>query len=197
MGVWLCGGRVKRRSHVPELTAERRQVIEDRANRFLVEQGVVGVPVDIKSLVKKLDFRVKELDFRDNRTTGMIAVNENEWIENTDTHRLIAVGKQLGHERSRFIIAHELGHYLLHKTQEQPLFARRDTDTNRSDEPEAELFGRAILMPKDKMEEAVRYFKSNERAQKAFSSISKFIGALFDVTEKKALVRLEELCLLG
>ena len=53
-------------------------------------------------------------------------------------------------KKSRFITAHEYGHFKLHKDPNEELYAHRDRDKRDTpQELEADYFARSILMPKD------------------------------------------------
>jgi len=177
------------------LTINRRNEIENIANTLLLSVNALQIPISIESLIKSLGFELKVMNFPDDTTTSMIIVNDDAKIENTNTHRLIATCGKLSPERSRFIIAHELGHFMLHKPENEPLFAHRDTEKSRSnnkpEEAEAEFFARVLLMPSIAVEQAIEYFKSNNL--KSFDSIFDFTSAIFEVTPSKASIRLTEL----
>ncbi len=85
-------------------------------------------------------------------------VNDNDFVDaEATTHRLIIVNDKFKNpnnennakvRKSRFITAHEYGHFILHKQPEEALYAHRDSDKRENDlELEADYFARAILMP--------------------------------------------------
>ena len=178
-----------------QMKDERKNDIENTTYRFLEEQGAVSIPVDVNALASKLGFKVKKTNFSDKAITGMILVNENEKIPNVDTNMFIAVSSWLDEQKARFILAHELGHFSLHKKAKQPLFAYRDTDQRSGSlvEDEAELYARALLMPRPSVKAAVRVYKEDEELSKEYGSLTAFISKIFNVSHKKAYDRLDEL----
>ena len=164
--------------------------IEERAWALLRE---FGFPVN-EGLAERLGFTVATMRFQDPKITGLILVNDREPIKGVNVQRFIGISEDLPKDRYRFILAHELGHFILHKRNEEPLFAFRDYDNSRSGTPEeeqAELFARALLMPKEYIKTAVQSAESDIKNNR--ERLSEYISKLFQVTPKKADQRLEEL----
>lgn len=108
--------------------------------------------VDIVSMVKKEAFEVKTSEM-DIETTGCLLVdnsgNSNERIIIVNTKfRNPDNEKDVVFKKSRFITAHEYGHFKLHSKDGQKIYAHRDT-YHRTEpiELEADYFARSILMP--------------------------------------------------
>jgi len=177
------------------MTERQKQEIEYVAERFLRDQDAFRLPVDVDALTKKLGIKVIRMSFNEEPVTGMIVVDDDKPIPHIGAHRLISVNEALDKEQTRFIIAHELGHFKLHKMPVQTLITYRDTDepADTQVEAEAEFFARALLMPKAFMELAVRKFQGNF---KKHHSIQSFIGQIFEVSLPKAYKRLLELKML-
>jgi predicted transcriptional regulator len=87
----------------------------------------------------------------------------------------------------RFTLAHELGHYVLHsKFGEVPLTASRIFSSNTAldlAEVEADAFALAFLMPKDKLDEAIR----------KYGIAPEILSAEFGVDSTIAKIRLDSL----
>jgi len=181
------------------MTENRRQEIENATYRFLEEQNAVSFPIDVNAIAKKLGFKVERMDFGDEKITGMILVNDNEPIPNVDTQRFIGINAQLNGERTRFILAHELGHFKLHKEKNMPLLAYRCTDERNEtpEEEEAELYARALLMPRRSIEAAASMYRESDELLNVYNTMTEFISRIFKVSEKKAYERLRELALLS
>lgn len=112
---------------------QRMLEIEEIATRLLKDESFDDSPsVDIVSIVEKdgFDVRPKEMPIS---TTGCLFVNDDK----KSKERTILVNtrfknpeneKDVIFKKSRFITAHEYGHFILHKQPEQPLYAHRDSD---------------------------------------------------------------------
>ena len=125
--------------------------IDRQAAKVLAEAGVVGPPVDVEWLATKifdLDVLYEHLE---SGVSGMLYRDERQ--------SAIAVNLDHPEVRQRFTIAHELGHFLLHKGRpiivDHLVRARvnlRDSESSlatSSEEIEANGFGAALLMPSE------------------------------------------------
>lgn len=157
--------------------------------------------VDISSIVKKDKFKIKFMDMPID-TTGCILVNDRKW--GIKKERFIIVNENLSipedndeddiiFKKRRFITAHEFGHYILHKPQNEPLYAhRKSNNENRlNEEIEAEYFARCLLMPERSFisfYEGLNLF-GNDDEEYTITMLSN----LFKVSKNKVRIRLEEL----
>lgn len=186
-------------SNMPKIEKQRMLEIENITKKLLINTGSEQSPsTDIVSLVKKAGFEVKPQKM-DLETTGCLLVDDD------DKKRIIMVNTifknpdnedDVVFKKSRFITAHEYGHFILHKESGQPIYAHRDT-CHRTEpiELEADYFARSILMPSDKFQlyyEIVNQFGNNDE-DFTVSILSK----LFKVTRKKIKMRMEDLLTLA
>lgn len=167
--------------------------------------------VDIVSLVKSDNFLVQTADLPLN-TTGYLVVNENEFIDRKKTHRLIVVNRNFKNpdneenvilKKSRFITAHEYGHFILHKKKDEDLFAHRDSDKrNSTEELEADYFARSILMPAKNFIEAISIIdksiskiihKNSNKKIICDRYVLELLSNYFKVTKAKVLKRMEDI----
>lgn len=140
----------KSRSIMGDLSLDRKKEIEAQVKRLIGDFDYKKSSyVDIVSIVKKDGFIVEPKDM-DINTTGCLFIDHSDernikrniWVntrfKNPDNEADIVFKK------SRFITAHEYGHFILHNS----ISAHRDTD-HRTDEIEleADYFARSILMP--------------------------------------------------
>lgn len=175
----------------------RRQEIENVVNDIIV-QNYLGAPgFDLtKFLTKQCDFKIGAQDL-DKNTTGILLVDDDEYIPDTETHRLISVNRDLGVDdeyiynlKKRFIVAHEYAHFVLHKN-EHTQFAHRDTDKkNTPEEREADYFARCLLMPRKLVSDVLEVDGIKEQT---LCDKANMISRLFSVTLTKAKTRIEEL----
>ena len=173
----------------------RREEIESIVDQKIKENELDKPGFDLIKFLKEKDGFEIVLQNMPDDTTGLIIINDNEKIQGTNTNRLIAINNSLQTDpnyiqRRRFIIAHEYAHSQLHKN-DSVLFAHRDTCKRETpQEQEADFFARCLLMPRKLVEEVLEgvadeRLSDNEKA--------KYIASIFNVTEKKAKVRIKEL----
>ena len=94
---------------------------------------------NIEQLIERLGGRVTKSDWESARETGSITVRGPNDFE-------ISLSPMSGDRRSRFTIAHELGHYVLHAyAGKKPLKVQRDG--SGPVEWEANWFAAGFLMP--------------------------------------------------
>lgn len=155
--ITLTNADIFKSNNYQDISKEKKLKIEKVVALILEEMDSAHTAyVDIIDLVKKDDFLVQTSEM-DVETTGCLIVNDLKTVMNTNKHRLIVVNKVLRNDnndenyilkKSRFITAHEYGHFRMHKKPNQPIYAHRDT-YHRTDpqELEADYFARSILMP--------------------------------------------------
>lgn len=186
----------KKRKQQMSITTNRKKEIEEQVNKILQGEKFKKNPqVDIVALVEKENFVVKAERMEIN-TTGLLYAGDDE--------RVITVNKEFKNpdneenvvfKKSRFITAHEYGHFILHKEQlGTPIYAHRDTYNRTSTiELEADYFARSILMPLEKFRlfhEAAKQM-CNEEDYEEFVPYA--LSVVFGVTRNKVLKRMEDL----
>lgn len=152
--------------------------------------------VDIVSMVKKEAFEVKTSEM-DIETTGCLLVdnsgNSNERIIIVNTKfRNPDNEKDVVFKKSRFITAHEYGHFKLHSKDGQKIYAHRDT-YHRTEpiELEADYFARSILMPLTQFKLYYEIVKEIAENDEKFQL--NILSKLFGVTRNKVKMRMEDL----
>lgn len=150
----------------------------------------------VKFLKEKEDFSVASNSLQGD-TTGMLFVDDENYVPDTSTHKLIVINSSLQEQpnfvqRRRFIIAHEYAHYILHKNRSVQ-YAHRDTSKREApEEKEADFFARCLLMP----EKMIKPFLEFDPIKSvSWDNKVSLVSRLFNVTKKKAEQRLrEDLC---
>jgi len=134
--------------------------IEKLASDILDEFHIEKLPIPIETIVKKRGLEIKAYDLGEDVSGALVIKDGKGTIGYNPTESKV---------RQRFTIAHELGHYELHKN-DNGLFIDKDfkvmfRDHNSSTgeflmEQEANAFAAAILMPEKllKVEMKRRYF---------------------------------------
>jgi hypothetical protein len=174
------------------LSKERKVQIEEVVREIVKDVDFNALHfVDIVSIVKKDGFVVEPHEM-DIETTGCL------FIDATNSSRTIWVNTEFKNpdndddvvfKKSRFITAHEYGHFKLHNS----FTAHRDT--YHREEPlelEADYFARSILMP-------LRYFNLCYTAVYEFSKqdigyTTTILSQYFNVTKNKVSKRIADLC---
>jgi Zn-dependent peptidase ImmA (M78 family) len=119
----------------------------------LAEIGA-DVPVDVDAVAGFLGLSVLQEDLEES-VSGMLVVK--------DSHGVIGVNGHHHANRRRFTTAHEIGHYLLHRSgasvfvDAAPVFFRDEVSSAGTErqEIEANAFAAELLMPKERLHERV------------------------------------------
>lgn len=194
-----------------DISLEKKREIEEVVNKILDENNIgreakeSSLIVDIVRLVKSHDFAVQSADM-DIDTTGCLMVNEHGRVLDSKKNKLILVNANFTNEnhdenvvlkKSRFITAHEYGHYVLHKEEKEPFYAHRDS-RHRTEpmELEADYFARSILMPLDVFKKYVTALKNLKIFDDHELAVS-VLSTIFKVTKNKVQKRLNDIEQLG
>lgn len=202
--------RKKGRMLMKDIENTRKAEIERRVDEILVQSGVKHLSaVDIVPLVRSHNFLVQTADLPLD-TTGYLVVNDKEPVdEDKQYHRLIVVNNKFQNssseenivlKKSRFITAHEFGHFILHKQANEPLYAHRDSGARENQkELEADYFARSILMPRKTLlalngmvDEATKADETMTEEEKKEFKVHYF-SSFFKVTKNKAQKRIGDI----
>ena len=181
---------------VAELSEDRKREIQKTAEDILDQYKLLPGFDLARFLTQKENFvlGLKEMECN---TTGVLLINQEEFIRGTNTHKLILINQKLQEQpnfqqRSRFIAAHEYGHSKLHAGG-KPYYPHRDTsNVNAPQEQEAEYFARCLLMPEKSIRELTEL---SAVANGSFEDKVAMIARFFNVTQKKASQRMADLVL--
>ncbi|TLD94490.1 ImmA/IrrE family metallo-endopeptidase [Helicobacter jaachi] len=116
-----------------------------RAQKTLKAHSDGEYPIKVVDLAHAMGLRVMETKFTKDSIAGLLDMNE----------RTIYIAKSEGYARKRFSIAHEIGHYVLHKEEcqkEGRHISYRDEISSLGfeiKEIEANFFAANLLMPKE------------------------------------------------
>lgn len=114
----------------------------------LRQGGLLNPPVDVYDVAEFLGLEIVE-EVMDDEMSGYIEPRRSGWV--------IGVNKFHHPNRQRFTIAHEIGHFVLHRPTERVVditFARRLGARDRI-ENEADQFASDLLMPADEFRRVV------------------------------------------
>lgn len=189
-----------------DISREKKIEIEKKVEQILDKSNYKKTDIiDIVSFVKDNGFVVQKADLPIN-TTGYLVVNDDDPIDETsNTHRLIVVNnefknpdneKDVRQKKSRFITAHEYGHFILHK-RDNKMYAHRDSDKRKTpEELEADYFARSILMPAKpflSLSHCLDILIENPNNTDIHSKKVEFLSSYFNVTRNKVIKRLGDI----
>lgn len=149
----------------------------------IINQARTRVPVDVFSVASALGVRVNTA-FLDGAVSGM--------IENIRGQFIITVNHADAYVRQRFTVAHELGHFMLHRHligdgldddrayRSTNVGKYHNTKVGRREETEANRFAANLLMPRNLVE--------RER-QRLLDSVPE-MASLFGVSEHAMSIRM-------
>lgn len=161
--------------------------IEEKTEIILKENSFFTVGFDVQKLCKKIGIHVVGKKFEDD-ISGLFLISENTPV--------ISYNSNEDSKRIRFTIAHELGHYILHSS-EQPFFLDkspkvmyRNTASSTGEflkEREANAFAASLLMPSKLIESEIENLPSDT------GDIIKYLAKKFQVSEQAMSFRLSNL----
>lgn len=128
------------------MMANLYKTIDEKAQKLLEQSDALVQPVDLNRVVEHLKLSIKEKPLED-EYSGFLAVKEKTIVVNS---RHVPV-------RRRFTIAHEIGHYQLHRKQnnnmavfiDRAAYYRKDSAEGMEHrmELEANAYAAGLLMP--------------------------------------------------
>jgi len=132
--------------------------IKALAQRLLRDLNITTLPVPIETIASAKGLTIRYNDDRDSDISGFLLLGMGEPTIGVNTHHPLT--------RQRFTIAHELGHFLLHRVDNKDAHVdygfqvklRDDLSAQGTDveEREANSFAAEILMPADFLERDLR-----------------------------------------
>lgn len=163
------------------LSQTKIEEIEAKASDVLssaYDGGKISFPVDLGRVAQRNGLTLKQATFSDTDALGK--------FDRTQKTIWVAEGEYL--PRASFTIAHEIGHYVLHKNDTE-VFWRLDTINLEQQKPEEETeanwFAASLLMPRNHI---LRYWsQTHDRS---------LLAKIFGVSESAMLYRLKSLSLL-
>jgi Zn-dependent peptidase ImmA (M78 family) len=164
--------------------------IETHVESILSQFKITKLPVPVEKIALKLDLAVTPADLGPG-ISGALFVNNGK--------ASIGVNEKESKVRRRFTIAHELGHYLLHKNS-QTLFVEkkvffRDEESSSGEERkerEANAFAAALLMPYSILKSEIDVAKQSIILESDEDLVS-YLSKKFDVSEIAMTYRLMNL----
>ena len=161
------------------------RVAEHAARQLLRDSGITNAPTDLVSITNYLNL-VVTTEALSSDVSGMLLRGERS---------VIAVNSSQSTRRRRFTVAHEIGHFLLHKG----VYIDKDTRVNHRDtrasigidldEVQANAFAAELLMPEPLL---LREFSARVRkGAGSETAIVDDLAEIFDVSRQAMEIRLK------
>jgi len=159
------------------------------AQALLDKFEVYTIPIKIEEIAKKEGLKVIPYPFNEG-ISGTLLINEN----------VIGFNQTESRVRRRFTIAHELGHFMLHRNQNKTVFLDKlfrfnvpNDNQNEQFEMEANAFAAAILMPEKILRKEIKGIEIDLGDELAI----KYLAKKFDVSTTAMYFRLLNLKLIS
>jgi Zn-dependent peptidase ImmA (M78 family) len=126
--------------------------VTDITFQMVVAANILKAPVNVDAIAKSCGVAIEKTDLGD-EVSGLLVSQGDQAV--------IAYSPHQGEQRRRFTIAHELGHFILHKDSEgDTVFVDKDfivkyrsnkiySEIELKQEQEANAFAASLLMPKE------------------------------------------------
>ncbi|MEI8390372.1 MAG: ImmA/IrrE family metallo-endopeptidase [bacterium] len=151
------------------------------AMELMQKLSINSFPVDLKIILQNYNIELENTSFDNDDISGML-------IKNNEKYKVV-VNQNHSQTRKNFTIAHELGHYFLHKDLkdkfEDRIFFRGAVSDNL--EFQANIFAGELLMPEAEFKKQI---------QSGINTIEE-LAAYFDVSTLALRVRAKQLNLSG
>lgn len=169
-----------------------KRVVEE-ASSILHRAGITDAPIDLNRVLTAAQVHVESVDLGPD-ISGLLAVHDGK--------ATIAYSNSQSRQRQRFTIAHELGHFLLHKSdKEDTVFIDKDfiikyrsnkaySELEMRQEQEANTFAASLLMPKDLVFMELHKAESRQLSE---SDLIEKLAQNFDVSVPAMTFRLTNL----
>ena len=139
------------------MTKQKIEEIENQVSEILASCGIKELPIPIEKIAISRGLKLKPYDMGDN-ISGALVIESGIGTIGYNTRE--------SKVRQRFTIAHELGHYELHKARHElfldeklPVILYRNENSRKGEnvmEMEANAFAAAILMPRNFLDRSIQ-----------------------------------------
>jgi|SRR5665647_967015 len=169
-----------------------RKRIEDLTAQILAKFDTNELPVPIRKIAEQSGIKIHSYDLGENISGVLVIKNDQGTIGINPTEQSV---------RQRFTIAHELGHYVLHRNSNESIFIdkeykvlfrdQRSSTGEDKREQEANAFAASILMPKKLLIEQIQTHFLDLTDENAVKRLAK----MFNVSVIAMTIRISNLSL--
>ena len=163
------------------------KIASDLLERFRIHE----LPIPLNKIIKSFNVTIKPYELGEN-ISGLLVIDSGVGT--------IGINPNDSKVRQRFTLAHELGHYILHKHETElfidkeftVLFRNQKSSTGEiKREQEANAFAASILMPKKFLVEEISRFNFDLNDENSIKKLSK----TFEVSSAAMAFRISNLSL--
>lgn len=165
-------------------------------NRDIIEELVNSVPVNIEALIRSAGIELNKNASQDEIRQGVNRNNIGEIRNENGVYKILVLGSD-HYYRKRFTMAHELGHFVLHREKIDKAGTISDSENfsanfsenkiTQEEERDASDYAAKILMPEDKIREIFKETRPNKKDEnETIDEMSK----MFQVSPKAMKLRL-------
>lgn len=168
-----------------------KKLIEEKADSILTQIGYKNGRPDIFDIAESLGFTIGNT-LLVNQDEGFLLIDDTkeniQKITHVFTDRLIGVRVNLNLQQKLFVIACELGHYVLHYQNDGTFYAHRKNKENEKENEDA-YFARCLLMPRERFKKEYDDFKDKGLSE---NDIITLLCEHFSVSGENAKIRIKE-----
>lgn len=172
---------------VVKMGKSNKKTAEEITEKILEDMGISEMPVPIAEIVED-GFGIKSLlQNLENPLEGFILKNCN--LENKfKTDRVISVNKNIEQKQQRFVMAHELAHYIYDGHDQKNYMDTYITDKHETpEEKRANEFAANLLMPRNE------FLKMFLKTLNEDVNVIEYLSDYFCVTERAIIKRVKEI----
>lgn len=168
-----------------------RKYIEEKAGSILKQIGCEGRRPDIFDIAESLGFTIGNA-LLVSQDEGFLLIDDTKkhiWqVTGVFTDRIIGVRVNLDLQQKLFVIACELGHYVLHCQNGGAFYAHHKNKENEKENEDA-YFARCLLMPRERFKKEYDDFKDKGLSE---NEIITLLCGHFSVSGENAKIRIKE-----
>jgi Zn-dependent peptidase ImmA (M78 family) len=170
--------------------------IEDQTEQILNDLQITELPVPINKIAEYNNLEIHPFDFGEN-ISGVLVIDPSK------DKGVIGLNPLESKVRQRFTIAHELAHFILHRSSRESLFVDKDFrvlfrkqessigNGEFKREQEANAFAASILMPKHLVEEKIKELSIDLTDENAIKTLANmFEVSIMSMTYRIANLKL-------
>lgn len=180
-------------------TSDQLNDMESVIDNFFTKNKIqISLPIDSIALAKSMGFKVFSADLG-GEADALIAVNEEiHAIEDVGSNKLIVYNRSIASEEHiRFVIAHELAHYITEKEKgNNVVFAERVNvhgDKKSFEEQKMDYLAASILVPKTLLQSLLDRLKYKDTDNDIKELYKRVLSNLFKVSPSLMTRRIEEI----
>ena len=170
---------------------EKMEEMEEILEKFIVDNNIsYEVPVDVFNVASKIGFDIRGTEFNE-KLEGLILVDETaDRIPGFNSNKVIAYDCHKDINHKKFIVAHELAHYIEEKInnwESKIVVAARDHEEGYSeneDEQRKDYIAAALLVPRSDL--LKRFPKDKITINKSFyQEVSDIYNVSYNLAERR------------